>query len=208
MAGDSFSTGSSFSNSSSQSVPFEGPERGFLLNLAQYNEGLEQQMYNWAQQQFAGTSAVTDQAVGNFLNASQKAMGQADQMWDRYTNTFQPLENELVSDARSYAGAGRIASEMGRAGATVSQGMDQQRQAALRDLESYGIDPSAGRFAALDRAERLQGALPAPARRTRPGAPRRPPAASCAARPSRWVSATRSRSCSRWGSACRDLPAR
>lgn len=158
MAGDSFSTGSSFSNSSSQSVPFQGPERDFLLNLAQYNEGLEQQMYNWAQQQFAGTSAVTDEAVGNFLNASQKAMGQADQMWDRYTNTFQPLENQLVADANSYAGAGRIASEMGRAGATVSQGMDQQRQAALRELEGYGIDPSAGKFAALDRAERLQGA--------------------------------------------------
>ena len=45
--------------------------------------------------------------------------------------------------------------EMGKAQAGVMQGAEAGRQNAIRDLQSYGIDPSSGRYAALDKANRV-----------------------------------------------------
>jgi hypothetical protein len=43
----------------------------------------------------------------------------------------------------------------------VMQAGEAQRQAAMADLQSYGIDPSSGRYAALDNANRVQMAASA-----------------------------------------------
>lgn len=68
----------------------------------------------------------------------------------------------MMRDATSYASPQRIQQEMGMAQAGVMQGAEQGRQNATRDLESFGIDPSSGRYAALDSANRtMAGAMAA-----------------------------------------------
>jgi hypothetical protein len=61
----------------------------------------------------------------------------------------------LMRNALSYASPQRIATDVGQAEAGVQQGAEAGRQAAIQDLQSYGIDPSAGRYAGLDQANRV-----------------------------------------------------
>lgn len=67
----------------------------------------------------------------------------------------------LMQTALSYASPQRIRSDMGMAEAGVMQGAEAGRQSAIRDLQSFGIDPSSGRYAALDNASRVQAAASA-----------------------------------------------
>jgi hypothetical protein len=94
-------------------------------------------------------SAINRQKTNDQNAASDRA---------RYQQEFQPLENQLVSDANSYATPARENYDMGRAQAQVSQQFDQQRQAAARNLEGFGVDPSSTRYAALDAGMRVQQA--------------------------------------------------
>jgi len=61
----------------------------------------------------------------------------------------------MMRNAMTYSSPQRIASEMGRAQAGVMQGAEAGRQSAIKDLQSFGIDPSSGRYAALDQASRV-----------------------------------------------------
>jgi hypothetical protein len=67
----------------------------------------------------------------------------------------------MMRNALSYASPQRIAANMGMAEAGVQQGAEAGRQSAIRDLQGFGIDPSAGRYAALDTASRVQTAASA-----------------------------------------------
>ena len=70
--------------------------------------------------------------------------------------------DNMMRDAQSYASPQRVAQEMGMAQAGVMQGAEAGRQNSIRDLQSYGIDPSSGRYAALDNASRvMSGAMAA-----------------------------------------------
>jgi hypothetical protein len=67
----------------------------------------------------------------------------------------------LMRDALSYASPQRIAVDMGMAESGVQQAAEKGRLSAIRDLESYGIDPSSGRYAALDQANRVMASASA-----------------------------------------------
>jgi len=136
-------------------------EEPFLQQIAQYAQSLAGNMYSWAQNAYQHTSQLTDQVVGNFLASSEMSRGLAQNALDRYQNVFQPQENALIRDANTYASPERIRSEMGMAQAGVEHAGEAGRQNALRDLASYGIDPSSGRYASLDRAERAMTAAAA-----------------------------------------------
>ncbi|HEX6825727.1 MAG TPA: hypothetical protein VF077_05355 [Nitrospiraceae bacterium] len=69
--------------------------------------------------------------------------------------------DRMMQDAMSYASPQRVAQEMGQAQAGVMQGAEQGRQNAIRDLEGFGIDPSSGRYAALDTANRVMSSATA-----------------------------------------------
>ena len=156
MASDS--SGSSSSSNSSSPVVVTTPENAILDQIAQYASSLAPQMQDWANGAYQQTSQVTDEAVGNFLAASQKMTGLAGGMIDQYNSLFAPENAQLVADANSYASPERMAVDMGMAGATQAQAGDQAIKNSEQNLLSYGIDPSAGRYAALDKAAAVQNA--------------------------------------------------
>lgn len=145
------------SQSTSQSFPIQGlPEQSILDTLGALGLQLAGNQYNQWQQQYQANSGLTQDVVNQYLGTAGVANQAATNDLQRYQDLFQPEENQLIQEANSYASPERIQSEMGRAQAGAAQTDEAGRQNAIRDLQSYGIDPSAGRYAALDNAERLQ----------------------------------------------------
>jgi len=69
---------------------------------------------------------------------------------ERYETTFRPIEDDLIAEALGYASQERMSLEAGRAQADVARAQQVQRDAMLRELEGYGVDPSQTRYQALD----------------------------------------------------------
>lgn len=112
----------------------------------------------WAKQQYSQDKAVTDKVVGKFLDTQDANSANAAADRARYEKIYQPLEDKLADEAESYASEGRKDLEIGRSQAAVGQQFDAARDAATRNLESYGVDPTSTRYAALDLSSRTQEA--------------------------------------------------
>lgn len=152
------STSTQQSSSSSSTQPIQTPENDIMNQISSYAQGLASNMYQWAQGVFAQTSAITNEAVGNFFSVSQNMLGLSGNLTSQYNNLFAPENAQLVADANSYASPARMDVDMGMAGATQAQAGSAALANSEEQLRSYGIDPSAGRYAALDKAADVQNA--------------------------------------------------
>lgn len=124
---------------------------------------LGEDQLQWAKDQYAQDRAITDRVVNSALNTQDVNAQTAAADRARYQATYQPLEDQLVQTARDYASPDRQSLEMGRAAATVNDQFNAQRQAALQNLEGFGVDPSSTRYAALDIGQRATQAAAAAA---------------------------------------------
>lgn len=83
---------------------------------------------------------------------------EAQRLRERYRSKFEPMEDQFVSEANSYASSSRMAQELGKSQADVTAAFDQQRAEAAAALEGYGVDPTQTRARALDLSVRAQQA--------------------------------------------------
>jgi len=122
---------------------------------AQYQFAMGQDQLAWAKEQYANDRELLDTIV----DASMRRQDLNDEFAlrdrERYENIYQPLEDKLAQEAQDYDSEERQRFEMGRASADVAQQFDAAREAALSNLESFGIDPSSTRYAALDLGTRV-----------------------------------------------------
>lgn len=125
---------------------------------AQLSFKLGQEQLAWARDEYAQNRDLIDTVIGSSLDRQEVNDEAAARDRARYENTYQPLENEAINDARSFAGNGRQEYEMGRASSEVAQAMEASRRNARQQLESFGINPSDTRYAALDAGARIQSA--------------------------------------------------
>lgn len=158
MAETSTSSSSGSSQQTSSSTPIQTPENEIMMQIAAIAQQYAQSTFNWAQNTFQDISNVTADNMGRLLDVANQAGGLGTQAAQQYLSQFPQLAQSLISDANSYAGQDRIASEMGMAESGAAQSMDQARLNAEQDLQKYGISPDSGRYAALDRIARTQGA--------------------------------------------------
>jgi len=128
------------------------------MNLSGQLDQFFQQQMQWGMQQFQANSQLTDQVVGDLLQNYGQLSGLGSQLMSMYQKDFQPEYQSLVNDANNSSSQARIQQAMGAAESGVAQSFNGQRQAALSDLQSFGVDPSSGRYAELDAAERTQQA--------------------------------------------------
>ena len=117
-----------------------------------------QEQLKWAKEQDATNRALLERVLGPQLAAQADQASWAKKDRERYETVFQPLENSLVEDFQNYGTPERAAAERGRAMADVGTTFDAARRNALQRLESYGVDPSQTRNAALDLNTRVQQA--------------------------------------------------
>lgn len=145
-----------------KSSPPPAPDYSGVANASEKSAELSfqlgQDQLAWAKEQYGKDSAITKQVVDDALNTSKINQENAAKDRARYEQIYQPLEDQAVQEAQDYASPERRAHEMGKAGATVAQNFDAQRNAALQSLEGFGVDPTSTRFAALDVGLRAQKA--------------------------------------------------
>lgn len=87
-----------------------------------------------------------------------KQQSQADNLYDQYSKTYQPAMGRFMGDAEAYGSPERLAQARAGAAANVGEQFQGARDAATRQLESFGIKPSDTRFAALDLGTRVKEA--------------------------------------------------
>jgi hypothetical protein len=125
---------------------------------AQISAELGREQLAWAKEQYASDKQITERVVNQFLSTQEINAATAAADRARYEKIYQPLEEKLVAEADAYASPERQAMEEGRAQAAVAQQFEQARDASLRQLESFGVDPTSTRAAALDIGLRAQQA--------------------------------------------------
>jgi hypothetical protein len=119
---------------------------------------LQQQQFDWAKQAYADQLPLTKQVQQQQLDAAKQAQGFAAEQQKQYEDVYMPAQRTFAQEAADYASAPRQELEAGRAGAAVGQNFDAARNNATQQLESFGINPGATRFAALDLSTRTQQA--------------------------------------------------
>jgi hypothetical protein len=139
-------------------APDYGPIAAASRDAAAIQAQLGREQLDWAKQQDAMNRSLANKVVGSALDT--QAVNSENAAYDRarYQDMYQPLENQAVADAQSYSSPERQRMEMGKAEATVNQTFNAQRQGALQNLESFGVDPTSTRYAALDRGMQINQA--------------------------------------------------
>lgn len=105
-------------------------------------------------------SGFQDQATQNAVMQNKAAALsnlQAQETYDRYKSTYQPLEDRYSREAFEYASPARQEQDAAAARGDVAGAFQARRDATTRQLASYGINPLQGAFAgrmqALDISE-------------------------------------------------------
>ena len=128
---------------------------------AKYSYELGKEQLAWAKEQYGKDSEFISRVVDDAMQRAEANDQAAAADRARYEGVYQPLEDQLVQEAQDYASPQRQEYEAGRAAATVAEQFEGARRAATRNLESFGIDPSSTRYAALDLGTRVQQAAAA-----------------------------------------------
>lgn len=127
------------------------------LAIANAAAALGSYTFNWALNNYATTSAMTTQAVSNYLQMSGYGLGLAKNQLNQYESTYVPEMQQLAQLAGTYTSPARTAVNMGAAEAQSTQGTQAGIDAATKNLQSYGIDPSSGMYGELQEAARTAG---------------------------------------------------
>lgn len=115
----------------------------------------------WAREQDGMNRQLLDRVLTGQEQIQADTLENAQADRQRYEDIYQPLEDDLTQEFQSFDSPERRDQERGRAIAEVNQQFDAQRRNALQRLESYGVDPSQTRNAALDLGARVQQAAAA-----------------------------------------------
>lgn len=113
---------------------------------------------DWAKQQFAENKELMERVLDTQLPIMEREAEEGQKLRERYNEVFQPIEDSLIQESKDYASGARSDYDAGRAVASVGQAFESARSNALARMESYGIDPSQTRSAALDAGIRVQEA--------------------------------------------------
>lgn len=136
--------------------PDYAPMAAASKEAAEISAAVAREQLAWAREQYKSDKEITDKVVNKFLETQDVNAATAAADRARYEKIYQPLEDKLVKEAEEYASPERQALEEGRAQAAVAQQFEQARDSSMRQLESFGVDPTSTRAAALDIGLRAQ----------------------------------------------------
>jgi len=140
-------------------------------NLSKKAGDLANKQFKWAKKTYKADKKVTNALIADMQGIIDSQMEDAELYGEQYENVFMPLHEQnveqiaeyrarangyrgeaelLKKQAAEYGSETNIKAKAGRATADVAQSMDIARKTATRELESYGLNPSATRYGALD----------------------------------------------------------
>lgn len=147
-----------FSKSKAPAAPDYSGIAAASAATSSYAFQISQEQLAWAKEQYGLDKQTADQVTSKLLASQDQQDAWAKEDRARYTSQYQPVEDKLIKDANEFSSPARQQMEAQRDQASVATQFDAARNAAQRDLESYGIDPSSTRYGALDIGTRMQEA--------------------------------------------------
>ena len=147
MSSNSSSFGSSFSNPENMN----SAQSDLALAMAQADQALGNQVFQWAQGQIATDNAMTQQDVQGFLTGANIGYGLTQQQLSDYTTQIAPELSALKTQADVWSSTARQGVNEGAAEAAVQQGGTAGWQQTVQQLRAAGInvDPSDPKYAAM-----------------------------------------------------------
>jgi len=131
------------------------------LESARIWESFARDQLEWAKSTDQANRDILEQVLGIQIQQLESAYEQAMKDRQRYEETYQPVEDQLLADMNALGTPERQEAEAARRIADVRANYEAQRSNAMRSLEDYGIDPSQTRWQALDLGFRAQEAAAA-----------------------------------------------
>lgn len=130
--------------------PDLGPAADASLEVARIQQQTAQEQLAWAREQDTRNQGLLQEVLDIQLPAMREQFEQAQSDRERYETIFRPMEDAFAQEAQDYDTPERRAEQRARGIADVNTQFDAARRNALQRLESYGVDPSQTRNAALD----------------------------------------------------------
>lgn len=96
---------------------------------------------------------LANQVSQQQLDASIQNQKQANEQWDYYKGTFQPVEKQMVDEAMNYDSKARQEQQASQATADVRSQMANANAQNNRSMMGMGVNPNSGRFAGLNKAQ-------------------------------------------------------
>ena len=101
-------------------------------------------------------SPLLKSLIQSNVDAQNKSTELSDSQWKSYTDTWQPIEQELAKQSLSWATPGRAQQEADRAASTTATQVDRATADGSRTLQAAGASPE--KVAAMQAAAGLSGA--------------------------------------------------
>jgi hypothetical protein len=146
------------------------PDTSAQAAVAGQQVQLSNDQLDFAKQVYADSLPASKQAAADASNLSQAQTAQmqqqaamAKQANDFYTGTYQPLQQEIVTQAENYDTPTAESQASQQAIADTQKQVTAALQSGARDAASRGVDPSSGNFAAMTGALGVQGGASAAA---------------------------------------------
>jgi hypothetical protein len=143
----------------------DGPDNSGVNAAAQQEAQISQEALNWYEQQYAASEpdrAAATQRANNISDAQVAAMDFATQNAQheaqRNQSIYEPLEDQIVSNAQNYDTPERRAQAVAQANASVESAFDRSQTAQQQALMRAGNSPSGVAAAALAQDASLQKA--------------------------------------------------
>ena len=127
-------------------------------------------VFNWANSSLAPNTALTNQAVGSYMQAANASFNLANTTQQQYNNIGAPELADLNNQAGSYSSGARQNVNAGAAEANSVQGSYSGLAANKMALQGYGINPNSGMFAELDASNKAAAGASAAAAGTQAAA--------------------------------------
>lgn len=122
----------------------------------QYQLGIQQ--LDWAKDVYNQNYPYIQQGAEQSLAAQKQANEFATSQMDFYNQQYKPLEQKYLGEAQQWGNLQNQQEQAGYAQEMVADQFTQARNAAAQQLESFGVDPTSTRYAALDLGSRTQQA--------------------------------------------------
>lgn len=128
------------------------------MQAAQLQYQLGNNQLNWAKDVYNQNYPYIQQGAQQSLDAQKQANEFATSQENFYNQNYQPLEKQFIDQAKNWDTPQSEQLVAGQAQEQVASQFAQARSAASQQLESFGVDPTSTRYAALDVGTRTQQA--------------------------------------------------
>ena len=111
-----------------------------------------------------GKAALRSAETGEQMLAWMQDQAKVTNQWasedrDRYKSVFQPLQDQYIADAKTWASPDRMEARATEAAADVALGARQGQDQMARQMAAMGVNPASGRFAGQAQKAALQTGL-------------------------------------------------